>query len=146
MNTKNQHNFIVKQILIFLFESRSWSHLPDCLLNTIKGALLFLANQLKLSPYLLSNPCTKLGVRIRALPKTHACVRRVALPQKPGVGCAPLFPVSKTMMFLSAQSPCSSPSISSSAKVVVAQHDCAINRRRRSVLFAFTFSPPQHSR
>jgi hypothetical protein len=27
MNTKNQHNFIVKQMLIFLFESRSWSQM-----------------------------------------------------------------------------------------------------------------------
>lgn len=31
MNTKNQHNFIVKQMLIFLFESRSWSQIEKSL-------------------------------------------------------------------------------------------------------------------
>ncbi|MBS7558899.1 hypothetical protein KHO49_11060 [Pseudomonas sp. RC4D1] len=70
----------------------------------------------------------------------------VALPQWPDVGCAPIFPASQTTMFLPAQSPCLSPSMSPSATLAVAQHDCAINRRRRSVLFAFTFSPHQGSR
>ncbi|AZC17482.1 hypothetical protein C4K40_2081 [Pseudomonas sp. CMR5c] len=42
-----------------------------------------------------------------------------------------------------AQLACSSSSNSPSASLAIVQHDCAINRRRRSVLFAFTFSPPQ---
>jgi len=44
-------------------------------------------------------------------------------------------------MFIPAQSACAPASLSPTDILAVNQHDCAINRRRRSVLFAFTFSP-----